>query len=366
MDGSEGKTPRRPLSRLHDQCGRKITYLRLSLLDRCNLLCSYCRFGNEHREGLGGRALTRAEISTLLEIFVSLGIRKVRLTGGEPLLRSDLLEIVSGLRAIDPAIEIALTTNGLLLSGKAVELKEAGVDSVNISLDSLEPDRFAGIVGAPRLDEVLRGVDAALQAGFKHVGVNVVVMRNENLSEVLDFAAFAVEKNLSVRFIELMKTSATAPRFEHEYVSSKEVFDILASRLPLVPLEGERDGGDWTGAVSEGSRAPGVSAGGSMRITGPARYFRIKGTACSIGFISPYSDDFCDACNRIRLDHRGNLYPCLFSRGVCNLGRLLDDGLSRDDLARAIVLHVKGKRGSRADYSGDELEERPDMSGLGG
>ncbi len=305
-------------------------------------------------------------ITLLMDVFVSLGIKKIRLTGGEPLLRKDLEELIAYLRSLSLDLEIAITTNGVLLEAKTENLKSCGLNSINISLDSLNRSRFTAIVGRDCLEIVLKGIDAAAGAGFDRVGINVVVTRNGNYREVNDFIKFAAERRINIRFIELMETSATAAFFKDEFVPSDEVISRIASKIPLVPYEKADEETEWVGMKQMKFTGSTGLYGENSRAAGPARYFRVKGTGNALGFISPYSENFCDTCNRIRLDHRGVLYPCLFSSGVCDLGAIIKNGAGKEELREIVKLHVKGKKQARQDYLGSASEKRPEIFRLGG
>lgn len=346
MGGNKAKTGEQSLRPLVDQCGRPITYLRLSVSDRCNLACPYCRQSPCPPHLSRGELLSYEEMTKLVRVFLRLGIRKVRLTGGEPLLRKNIEALVRSLRMLGRDMEIALTTNGVLLAEKARALAEAGLDSVNVSLDTLDAGKFRQLTGESKLPQVLAGIEAAQAAGIRRIGINTVIMRRFNLDEVRNFLELALESILAVRFIELIETKENNALFAEEFVSSQELVAVISRLIPLVPV---------TSQMGPGSTAP-----------GPARYLRIKGTKVTLGFVSPLREDFCDTCNRVRVDHRGILYPCLFSPGVCDLRAMLRSGMSEEELAERMVLHVRGKRWERSDYENSRQEYRPDMFQLGG
>jgi len=272
---------------LIDPYGRKINYLRLSVTGRCNLRCSYCR----PRGGGGGpegpEILSDEAILLVASTSVRLGIEKIRVTGGEPLVRKGIAGLLSRFAAIPGLKKLVLTTNGLNLKESAGELRKAGVESLNISLDSLRPERFARITGGGDLRRVLEGIERAQGCGFPHIKINAVVMRGINEDEIEEFAALTLDRPLRVRFIEYMP-AASGDCTRGITVPGEEILDRLSRRYRLVPMEKEELGG-------------------------PARYFRIDGGAGAIGVITPVSCHFCDDCNRIRVTSAGVAKGCLFS-----------------------------------------------------
>jgi len=302
---------------LFDSWQRQINYLRISVTDHCNLNCSYCSMGsrlNLPRDEI----LSYEEIQRLVEVAASMGISKVRLTGGEPLLRSDLSELVRTLSQIEGIDDISLTTNGILLSKYAIELKEAGLKRVNVSLDTLKKDRFKRITGGDKLGEVLSGIEVAHLAGLEPVKINIVVLQGINDDEILDFARMSVNEGRNVRFIEFMPFEA--PKAEaFEGVSTQEIRERIQSLGKLEPYTGK------TG-------------------NGPALYYRLPGATGTIGFISAMSEHFCDTCNRLRLTSDGQLRPCLLDDDEVNLKGALRDGASTEELKHLIQLAVDIKR----------------------
>ncbi len=292
---------------MNDRFGRTITYLRLSLTERCTLKCTYCRAG----EGVCPKKseLTKDEFLRIVRAAASLGVKKVRLTGGEPMLRRDLLEIVSGIRAVDGIEEITMTTNGQHLPGMSRPLKEAGLDRLNISIDSLRPERYAAITGGGSLDLVLRGIEEALDAGFAPVKLNAVLLRGQNDDEVDDFIALTRDKPVYVRFIEYMPLGGE----DHADLRVKGD-ELLAARPALVPL-------------------PPMYAGQ------PARDFQMPGYMGRVGFIDPVSHKFCRSCNRVRIMSDGMLRPCLGQNDEVSLKEALaggDDAALVETIRRAV------------------------------
>jgi GTP 3',8-cyclase len=285
-------------TRLIDAFGRRLTYLRVSVTDRCNLRCTYC-LPEDAEFPFGDRDfLSPEEIETMVGALVRLGIRRVRLTGGEPLVRKDLLEIVRRLKALPGLENLALSTNGTELARLAPALREAGVDRVNISVDSLDPERFREITRRGDLAEVWRGVEAALAAGLDPVKLNAVLLQS-NRDDVDRLAALTLDRPLHARFIEVMPTGVNHHLQPGEFVSADDTQARLEARFgPLIPTEiGPR--------------------------TGPAKAYRFAGAVGTVGFITPLSHTFCADCNRLRLTSRGELRLCLFADRTYPLRPLL-------------------------------------------
>ncbi|HET9225502.1 MAG TPA: GTP 3',8-cyclase MoaA [Thermoanaerobaculia bacterium] len=275
-------------TRLVDSFGRRLNYLRVSVTDRCNLRCTYC-LPADMEFPFGDRAfLSPAEMETIVGALVRLGIRQVRLTGGEPLIRKDILEIVNRLKSLPGLEDLALSTNGTELARLAPDLKKAGLDRVNISVDSLDPERFQEITRRGALENVWNGVEAALDAGLHPVKLNAVLL-DDGLEDYDRLAALTLDQPLTVRFIELMATASNR-HLEGRFLSADMVRDRLEERFgPLTPADDGRPR------------------------TGPAKAFRFPGAVGSIGFITPMSHTFCADCNRLRLTSRGDLRLCLFA-----------------------------------------------------
>ncbi|MBS99413.1 MAG: GTP 3',8-cyclase MoaA [Oceanospirillaceae bacterium] len=268
---------------LIDRFGRQVTYLRLSVTDRCDFRCVYCMA--EKME-----FLPRAEVLSLEELydvaaaFVRRGVRKIRLTGGEPLVRRDVMTLIERLGQLP--VELVLTTNGSQLPVHADALVQAGVKRVNISLDSLNPERFHELTRTGRLEKVLDGIEAARQAGFERIKLNTVVLKGRNEDEVLDLVEFARRGGLDISFIEEMPLGQIVEHGRAEsFCSSDELRELISSRYPLV------ESTENTG--------------------GPSRYFRMADSASRVGFISPHSHNFCSECNRVRVTVEGRLLLCL-------------------------------------------------------
>jgi cyclic pyranopterin phosphate synthase len=288
--------------KLIDAFGRRLTYLRVSVTDRCNLRCSYC-LPEDTEFPAGDRDLLRPEeIESMVGALVRLGIRRVRLTGGEPLVRKDILDIARRVKALPGVENLALSTNGTELARLAGPLRAAGVDRVNISLDSLDAERFHAITRRGDLAAVWRGVEAALAAGLAPVKLNAVLLSRQNLDDVERLVELTLERPLSVRFIEMMPTASNRHLQPDEYVSSEVARQRIEERFgKLTPVD----------AAEAGPR------------TGPAAAYRLAGARGSVGFITPLSHTFCADCNRLRLTARGELRLCLFADRVYPLRHLL-------------------------------------------
>lgn len=262
---------------------RGISYLRVSVTDRCNLRCVYCMPPEGVELVSHQDILSFEEILLAVRAAVSLGIDKIRITGGEPLVRAGIVDLVSMIAAVEGVKDISMTTNGILLDKYASELVRAGLNRVNISLDTLQYKRFKEITRTGTLADALRGLEAAKAAGLTPVKINMVPMRGVNDDEVVDFARMTVTSGWHVRFIELMPLNRQA-----EFIPSQLLQKQIESLGPLVPYFG-------------------------LAGNGAARYFTLPGAAGTIGFISPISEPFCEGCNRLRLSAAGMVYPCLFS-----------------------------------------------------
>jgi cyclic pyranopterin phosphate synthase len=288
-------------TRLVDSFGRQLTYLRVSVTDRCNLRCTYCLPEDAEFEFGDRDLLSPGEIESLVGALVHLGIERVRLTGGEPLVRPDILDIARRIKALPGVRDLALSTNGTELERLAPALKAAGVDRVNVSLDSLDPDRFREITRRGDLERVWRGVEAALAAGLAPVKLNAVLATEESLAEVERLVALTVDRPLAVRFIEMMPTAANHHPGVSRVPTCDEARAIIEARFgPLEPVS-------WAAR------------------TGPAQAFKIAGSRGSVGFITPLSHTFCADCNRLRLTARGELRLCLFDERNHPLRPLLAD-----------------------------------------
>ena len=311
---------------LVDKYGRHVTYIRLSITDRCDFRCTYCMA--EEMEFLPrDRVLSLEECLRVVRTFVGLGVTKVRITGGEPLVRRNVMWLLERIAALDGLKELVLTTNGSQLDRYATDLINAGVKRINVSLDTLKPDRFKAITRIGDLDKVLRGIDAAQKAGFKRTKLNTVMMRGSNDDEFADLVAYAVANDLNISFIEEMPLGDVGHGRGNTYFSTQEALALLSNRFELVSTL------ETTG--------------------GPARYWRIPGTDTRVGFISPHSHNFCDTCNRVRITAQGELYPCLGQNDAMSLMPLLranqDDGT--DAALRAAIVDSMGIKPKGHDFT---------------
>ncbi len=298
---------------------RVIEYLRISVTDRCNFNCLYCA-PQERTELLPrGEVLSYEELAEVVKVFVGRGIKKVRLTGGEPLTRKGLDNFVSQLRIIKGLEEISLTTNGFYLDAMAGILKQAGLDRVNISIDTLQPARFQHITGGGDFAAVWRGVEQAMRSRFTAVKLNVILLKGVNEDEWRDFAELIFKYPLVVRFIEFFPVNYRFKGFRHWMVPGEYLKLQIKEKY---------------GALRT------VSQIGS----GPAEYYTLPGAIGSLGFISGYSQDFCGACNRLRLNSAGKIFPCLFSEFSYDIKTILRAGGSHEVLDKFVssILENKG------------------------
>lgn len=320
---------------MKDNYNRNIDYLRISVIDRCNLRCIYCM----PEEGISNllphsEILSYEEILKIVQIGVDVGIKKLRITGGEPLLRKGVVNFIENLAKIDEIRDIGLTTNGVLLKKFAKDLYNAGLKRVNVSLDSLSEDKFRYITRIGNLKEVIEGIEAAYSVGLKPVKINVVVMRSINDDEILNFALWSKEVEYQIRFIEFMPIGPNSWRKEL-FISNDEIKSIIESNLgKLIPLQ--------------------------MKKSGPAQYFTLEGAKGLLGFISSMTSHICVKCNRLRLTAEGKLRPCLFSDKEVDLKQILRSGASeeviKEKIIKAILLKPQGM---------SERPQRP-MSTIGG
>ncbi len=298
-----------PSPSLVDPFGRRINYLRLSVTDRCDFRCVYCMA--ETMTFLPrDQVLSIEELAQVGRAFIQLGVEKIRITGGEPLIRNNMLELVASLAQTPGLKELCLTTNGSRLEHMAAPLSAAGLQRINISLDSLQPERFRQLTRHGDLHQVLKGIEAAQQAGFARLKLNAVILQNHNLDEVVDLVDYALNEGLDISFIEEMPLGIiTSHGRAAEFVSSATLRDIIGERYALTP-----------NLHSSG---------------GPARYWEIAGYPSRIGFISPHSDNFCGSCNRVRVSAEGKLLLCLGNEQSLDLRAILRN--TPDELAPAII-----------------------------
>lgn len=307
------------MSRLKDGFERTIDYLRISVTDRCNLRCIYCMPFNGLRLLEREEILSYEEISKIVRIAAGLGVRRVRITGGEPLARKNVIYLIASLKKNAGIEDLSLTTNGVLLSRYAKELSEAGLDRVNISLDSFRPDRYREITRGGDINLVLRGIEAAEMVGLLPIKINMIPIRGFNDNEIEEFARITLTAPYQVRFIEFMPFGVKDIWEAERYIPADEIKSIVERIGSLTPV--------------------------NVRKSGPARYFRLAGAIGVIGFISPISNHFCEECNRLRLTADGKLRPCLFSETEIDLKPALRSSASDSDneIERLIRLSIEVK-----------------------
>ena len=281
-----------------DKHSRKISYLRVSVTDLCNLRCVYCMPPGGSELSRKEEILSLEEILKLIKHGVSLGVNKIRITGGEPLVRKGIISLVNQIAEIKGIDDIAMTTNGVFLKEFATELKSSGLSRLNISLDTMREDRFAEITRGGNIADVFDGVEAVLKAGFKGTKMNAVVMRGDNDDEIHDFVRYIMERDIELRFIELMASGWKDMVDEDRFMPTSEIMERVRGIGELVP-DKQRVGG------------------------GPATIYRIKGALGSIGFISAVSKPFCKTCNRLRLTSDGKLRSCLLTGGEVDIKDIL-------------------------------------------
>ena len=297
---------------LVDKFGRTVDYVRLSVTDRCDFRCVYCM--TEDMTFLPRKQiLSLEEIYQIALAFTELGVKKIRLTGGEPMVRSDVMSLIGKLGSLPGLEELLLTTNGAQLDKYALPLKEAGLSRINISIDSLDAERFRRISRVGKLEKVLAGIDAAREAGFDRIKLNSVIMRGYNEDEVIPLTDYALSRDIDIAFIEEMPLGEASDHSREETTCSNE----------------------WVrGQIEQKYRLINSTA----KTAGPSRYVQVVGKKSRIGFISPVSHNFCEDCNRVRVTVEGRLLLCLGNEHSVDLREVLRDGAStHDDLKEAIV-----------------------------
>lgn len=327
---------------LTDRFGRRIEYLRVSVTDRCNYRCFYC-MPDEGAPCIDSEAvLSESELARVVRLFGELGVRRVRLTGGEPLVRRSLDAIVRRLRNETAVSDLSLTTNGHLLDRHAHDLRGAGLGRVNISLDTLNPKTFARITGRNALGRVIAGIDAALDAGLAPVRLNTVVMRGVNDGEIETLLDFAVDRGVQLRFIETMPVGAAGSASVRQHMPAEAVLRRLRAHCgeDLIPVTTDKG-------------------------AGPARYYQLGPGPVRVGVISAVSQHFCDACNRVRLTASGDLVLCLGQEHAVPIGRLLRSGESDAGVKQATVTGIGRKPWSHQFGAASESVLRP-MNVTGG
>jgi cyclic pyranopterin phosphate synthase len=298
---------------MRDKYDREINYLRVSITDRCNLRCTYCR----PKEGISLKGhddiLRYEDILRVVAEAVKMGLIKVRLTGGEPLVRRGFVEFAAALKKIQGLQDISLTTNGILLDRYAEDIFQVGITRINISLDSLNKEKYFQITGGGNIDDVLRGISAAEKAGFSPIKINTVVINGFNDDEALNFVKLAVKKPFQIRFIEIMPISEVNINQPEEFLATDQLRSLISKHFQLEPIAGKKKKSD-----------------------GPAKIYKVKGGLGEIGFINPISHHFCSTCNRLRLTADGKLRACLLKEEEIDLRAALNRQCDDDELAGLI------------------------------
>ncbi len=302
---------------LQDDFFRVIDYLRLSITDRCNLRCLYCMPVSGVPLYKHADILSYEEIIRVVKIAAALGVRKVRLTGGEPLTRKNVTFLISSLKKIRGIEDLSMTTNGILLERYAGELADAGLDRVNVSVDSFDPERYAMMTRGGDLSAVLRGLAAAEKAGLTPLKINMVPIRGLNDDEIIAFAKITLRSDFHVRFIEFMPSGCIDFWNPEKYITADEMKKTIETIAPLTPVR--------------------------VRKNGPSKYFRLKGARGVVGFISALTHHFCEDCNRLRLTADGKLRPCLFSETEIDLRSPLRGAAPDSEIERLLRLSIKVK-----------------------
>lgn len=296
---------------LIDAFGRTVDYIRLSITDRCDFRCTYC-MGEEMSFLPRDEVLSLEECARIVKAFVSLGVSKVRITGGEPLVRKNAIWLFEEIGKMSGVRELVTTTNGSQLEQQAEALKQAGVKRINISLDSLNNARFKAITRVGELEKVLRGIQAAKKVGFENIKLNTVLMRGINDDETLELVQFAINQKIDISFIEEMPIGDVNHQRNDSFVSNTETLATIQATYPMISS--------------------------SLNTGGPARYWQVENSSSKIGFISPHSHNFCEACNRVRISCKGELYLCLGQEDKIELMPILRAHPNNDEpLIQAII-----------------------------
>ncbi len=326
MTNNSASTPK-----LIDRFGRQVTYVRLSVTDRCDLRCVYC-MSDDMQFLPRAQLLTLEEINRIGKAFVDLGVNKIRVTGGEPLTRRSILTVFKSLGQLNGLDDLTITTNGTLLEKYAQPLKDAGVTRINISLDTLKAERFKKITRIGKLDKTLKGIDAALNAGFQRIKLNTVIMKNHNDDEIMDLINFVREHDMDISFIEEMPLGIMADDSDRAatYYSSDQILADINKHHELISTT-EKTGG-------------------------PANYYRFKDSNSRIGFISPHSHNFCDTCNRVRVTSEGMLLLCLGQEHSIDLRHIVRAHPTNDEILRQAIIDSMQLKPEGHDFN---LNEQP-------
>ena len=308
------------MNQIVDPFNRKITYLRVSVTDHCNYRCHYCRDEDHQTHTKKSQVLSFEEIARIVRLFSELGVTKVRLTGGEPLLRKDILDLTRMLGEIPGLSDIPLSTNAHLLPSLASKLKDRGINRVNISIDSLISERFKEITRDGDLETVVRGIDAAINVGMRPIKLNMVVMKGVNDDEIESMIEFAINRGLDLRFIETMPIGLAGIEAVDRHYSEKDILDRVYA--------------------SYGNR---LKTQDSKQTDGPAKALKIEGTNTSIGTISAVSNNFCSSCNRVRLTAKGELILCLGQKDSVSLRDAIRSGMGDEEVKQLILNAITKK-----------------------
>ena len=320
----------RKFAQLTDRFGRQIDYLRISITDRCDFRCVYC-MAEEMTFLLREQVLSLEEIYVIAQAFVDLGVKKIRITGGEPLLRRGALELLEKIAKLPGLNELVLTTNGSQLQEMAPALKQAGVKRINVSLDTLDAANFKGITRTGNLDKVLRGIDRAISAGFERLKINSVILKDRNHLELIDLVQYAIDKGIDISFIEEMPLGKiTSHNRSEAYYSSDMIKSDLAGKFDLIALT-EKSGG-------------------------PSVYYKVQGTQTRVGFISPHSHNFCGSCNRVRLTVEGRLLLCLGNEHSVDLKKVIRVNPDDKKLLQQVIIDSMQIKPERHDF---DIHEQP-------
>lgn len=310
-----------------DSFGREINYMRLSVTDRCNFRCVYC-MAEDMTFLPKQKLLTYEEIVQVAGVFIELGIKKIRLTGGEPLVRQDIVKLTKSLNQIDGLNELAITTNGARLNKHAEALYESGVKSLNISLDTLESDSFKAVTRTGKLDDVLRGIEKAKQIGFKRIKLNAVIMRGQNEHQIAPLVEYALSNEIDISFIEEMPLGQISSHDRGKtHFSSSDVREEIEKNYALVPT--------------------------TLNTGGPSKYYSIPNHASKIGFISPLTNNFCASCNRIRMTAEGQLLLCLGNENSLDIRGIIRRYPNQPEVLKEAILKAITLKPKAHDFSTD-------------
>ena len=327
-------------NQLVDSFGRQVNYLRLSVTDRCNLRCTYC-MAEEMTFLPKQQILSLEELRDVAAAFVALGVNKIRLTGGEPLIRQDILKLGGSLSRLSGLHELTMTSNGIMLPTMAQSLKEAGLSRINISIDSLRAERFKTLTRVGNLDQVLAGIQAATEAKFQRVKLNAVILAGFNDDEVLDLARFAIEREMDISFIEEMPLGEiSSHQRATTQITSETIREQLSREFTLI------DSAETTG--------------------GPSRYARVANTESKIGFISPLSNNFCSTCNRVRLTAEGRLLLCLGNEHSVDLRAVLRNYPGDSERLKETIVEAMDNKPERHYFDPEQVDIVRFMNMTGG